>query len=782
MDQAADRVGSVADRLFVARALGALWLLGTLCVLLLSGVDLTEDRAGVAVAVAAGFIGAALLSRRYATQVPGAFDALLAAMTLTGGVASVAFPEQRWILLVSAVWPVAIAFSLLPLRRAVAQAVVVSVVGTAVAVYAVVREQVSPREATVYWLLLLATIVAIGYLLRRLRDALRRRTVVAEAVAELGHLALSATEPDELLREAIRVLVDVVDADYGTALRQLPDGRTAVAAELGPDPIAPGTVLLLASSDSYAGRVLSSGRPFLSDDLGQDTRVHAPRLLLSRGVVSGLAVPVLGATSTLGVLALHSCERRHFSSDEVAAAMALANVVATAWEQVAHHENVAHQALHDSLTGLPNRALFLDRLNQTLSRRTTSTPIKDGVAAVLMIDLDNFKGVNDTLGHHAGDVVLRSAAQRFLEAVRPEDTVARLGGDEFAVLCEAAPDEHAVARLAERVQTAIEHPIGVEGEIVTVTASVGVTITRRHPASSITADWMLRDADAALYSAKREGRGMYVVFDERLETQARRQLELDSQLVRGLDRDEFVLHYQPIRSVVDGRVLGLEALLRWQHPTYGLVMPDQFIPKAERSGLIVPLGRWVLQAACAQVAQWQREQNGSGQEPLWVAVNVSPRQLDDPDLPTDVSTALHDHGLDTGSLRLELTETYLLDDGAVGLAALTRLHDAGAVLVLDDFGTGYSALTHLTRFPINALKVDRTFVAGLGSNPRDSAVVSAITALGSELDVDVIAEGVETADQMNQLRATGCYGVQGYLLDRPSPAPSLQFRTVAAKN
>jgi EAL domain-containing protein (putative c-di-GMP-specific phosphodiesterase class I) len=275
---------------------------------------------------------------------------------------------------------------------------------------------------------------------------------------------------------------------------------------------------------------------------------------------------------------------------------------------------------------------------------------------------------------------------------------------------------------------------------------------------------------------------MYAVFDERLQSQARRQLELDSQLVRGLDRDEFVLHYQPIRSVADGRVLGLEALLRWQHPTYGLVMPDQFIPKAERSGLIVPLGRWVLQAACAQVAQWQRELYGSGQDPLWVAVNVSPRQLDDPDLPGDVSKALRDHGLDNGSLRLELTETYLLDDGETGLAALTKLHDAGAVLVLDDFGTGYSALTHLTRFPIDALKVDRTFIAGLGNNPRDSAVVSAITALGGELDVDVIAEGVETAEQMSQLRATGCSGVQGFLLDRPSPEPSLRLRSIAGRN
>jgi diguanylate cyclase (GGDEF)-like protein len=740
-------------------------------VLLLSGNDVLRSPEALAVTAAAGLIGAVLLSKRYATSVPGAFEALLAAMTFTVGAASVVFPVHGWILMTCAIWPVAIAFALLPRWRAIAQACFVLVAAAALVAFGAAAGYATPQVAVLQWVLLASTVAAMGMLLRRRRDALWRRTVVAEAVAELGHRALTATEPDELLREALRVLVDVVGADYGTALRQLPDGHTAVAAELGADPVAPGTILLLASSNSYARHVLDSGQPFVSEDLASDERVHAPQLLLVRGVVSGLAVPVLGAASTLGVLALHSCRRRRFTSEEVAAATALATVVATAWEQVAHHEVVAYQAMHDSLTALPNRALFLDRLDQTLSRRTTGSPSKAGVAAVLLIDLDDFKEVNDNLGHHAGDAVLVAAARRFLRVVRPEDTVARLGGDEFAVLCESAPDEHAAAALARRVQAAIERPISVDGDVITVTATVGIAVTRRHSTTAVTSDWLLRDADAALYSAKRQGRGLYALFDEQLQRQARRQLELDSQLRRGLERDEFVLHYQPIRSAVDGRVLGLEALLRWQHERHGLVPPDQFIPAAERTGLIVPLGRWALRAACAQIARWQHEFHDVGHPPLWVAVNVSPRQLDDRHLPDDVRSALRDFQLAAGSLRLELTETYLLDDGEAGLHALNTLHAAGAVLVLDDFGTGYSALTHLTRFPIDAVKVDRSFVAGLGINPRDSAVVSAITALGGELDVDVIAEGVETAEQMRQLRATGCYGVQGYLLDRPSAAP-----------
>ena len=279
---------------------------------------------------------------------------------------------------------------------------------------------------------------------------------------------------------------------------------------------------------------------------------------------------------------------------------------------------------------------------------------------------------------------------------------------------------------------------------------------------------LLREADTALYAAKQAGRGRGQLFDERLQQKAQIKVRLESELRRGIDLHQFVIHYQPIRSVTDQHVLGVEALLRWRHPQRGLVLPGEFIAAAEQTGLIVPLGRWVLQTACAEVARWQHQQARPVDEAVSVAVNVSPRQLDDPDLPGHVAEAVHDSGIAEGSLALELTETALLDEGPAGLAALTRLRQAGANLVLDDFGTGFSSLTHLTRLPISALKIDRSFVAGLGRSRRDAAVVSAVVALGSELGMRVIAEGVETREQLSILGQTRCYGVQGFLLDQPS--------------
>ena len=472
------------------------------------------------------------------------------------------------------------------------------------------------------------------------------------------------------------------------------------------------------------------------------------------------------------MLALHFRRRRHFSRDEVAAAASLAAVVATAWGQAAQRKTISHLALHDSLTGLPNRALFLDRLEQAVARRPTSAPARSGGIAVMLIDLDDFKAVNDSLGHYAGDQLLTAVARRFVDAVRPEDTVARLGGDEFAVLCQL-PDAFAAARLMRRVQEATHEPIVVDAGVLEVTASVGLTMRPRSPGHNTTARILLREADTALYAAKQAGRGRAQLFDERLQQKADIRVRLESELRQGIDLHQFVVHYQPIRSVTDQHVLGVEALLRWRHPRRGLLLPGEFIAAAEHTGLIVPLGRWVLQTACAEAARWQHQQARPLDQAISVSVNVSPRQLDDPDLPQHVAAAMGDSGLAEGSLALELTETALLDEEPAGLESLTRLRQAGANLVLDDFGTGYSSLTHLTRLPISALKVDQSFVAGLGRNKRDAAVVSAVVALGSELGMRVIAEGVETREQLSLLKQTGCYGVQGFLLDEPSATPSL---------
>ncbi len=608
---------------------------------------------------------------------------------------------------------------------------------------------------------------------RRLTGTWRCRVAVAEAVAELSHRALSAAQPDDLLRESLRVAVEVVGSDYGTAVRRLPDGQMRVAQELGPAPLPPGTLLPLAPDRSYVMRVVETGEPFVSADLRCDPRVAPPGPLLARGVVSGLAVPVRGAHRVLGVLALHSRHRRRFGRDDVAAASALASVVATAWEQVSQRERLGHQALHDPLTGLANRARFLDRLDHALARRQPAAhPPGAANVAVMLIDLDDFKGVNDSYGHAAGDHLLTVAARRFDALVRPEDTIARLGGDEFAVLCDQVPDESTAVGLAHRLQEACAPPIVVAESSLTVSASIGLTWSGRPASSPRGAAVLLGEADAALYRAKDQGRGRIEVFDERLQRATHHRRRLEAELQAALEREEFRLTYQPVRRCGDLRVLGVEALLRWQHPSRGLLLPDEFVPTAERTGLLVPLGEWVLRTACDQAALWQQDWERHG-DPLWLAVNVSPRQLDDPRLPETVAEALSVSGLADGSLALELTESALLAGDDDHRSALAQLRETGAQLFLDDFGTGYSSLTHLTQLPIQAVKIDKSFVAGLPRNRRSAAVVSSLIALSAQLDLEVIAEGVETAEQLRTLRLMRCPAVQGFLLDRPAPQPVL---------
>lgn len=611
---------------------------------------------------------------------------------------------------------------------------------------------------------------AVDVAAQRRPGVLRRRMVVAEAVADLSHRALSAHEPDDLLRESLQVALDVLGADYGTAVRRLPDGRLRVAKELGPEPLPPGTILSPAAHQSYIMQVIETGLPMASVDLREDPRITPPESLLSRGVVAGLAVPVRGAEAVTGVLALHFRRRHRVGRDDVAAASALASVVATGWQQAEQREQLSHQALHDPLTGLPNRALFFDRLDQALVRRPP--PGRDSEpdrVAIMLIDLDNFKSANDTFGHAAGDQLLRVVAQRLHGAVRPQDTIARLGGDEFGVLCEQIPDESTVISLAQRMGSACAQEVELAGSSVKPSASFGISwggSTRA--AGTRTAANLVAEADAALYRAKDRGQGHIQMFDDRLERSTRRRRQLASELRVGLDREEFELLYQPVRDSTDLHILGLEALVRWNHPSRGQLLPSDFITIAEQTGLIVPLGEWALRTACRQVGIWQSQQEHSA-DGLWLAVNVSPRQLDDSHLPTAVIDALRDSTLDLDSLVLELTESAVLPGDAAQRDALLRLRNVGVRLFLDDFGTGYSSLTHLTELPIQAVKIDKSFVNGLPESRRSAAVVSALITMSDELGLQVVAEGVENARQLKALQDMRCQAVQGFLLDRPGP-------------
>jgi diguanylate cyclase (GGDEF)-like protein len=415
---------------------------------------------------------------------------------------------------------------------------------------------------------------------------------------------------------------------------------------------------------------------------------------------------------------------------------------------------IVHMARNDGLTDLPNRLAFHEAMYHAAARAARGEAF-----AVLCLDLDRFKQVNDTLGHPVGDALLRAVAARLASLAREVDTVARLGGDEFAVVQANVAGPDAAAALAQRIIDDLRAPYDVLGHRIVVGASVGIALAGPEARD---ADTLIRSADLALYRAKQEGRGMYRFFEPDMDAraQARRQLELD--LRYAIERQEFELHYQPLMSVADRRIAAFEALIRWRHPTRGLVPPDEFIPLAEEIGLIVPIGAWVLQDACAEAARWPL--------PVKVAVNLSAVQFARADITRQVAAALHDSGLPASRLEVEITETALLNDSESTLKTLHALRALGVRIAMDDFGTGYSSLSYLRSFPFDKLKIDRSFVRDLNEAGESAAIVRAIASMGRSLGIATTAEGVENEQQMAQLVRDGCTELQGFFFGRPCPA------------
>jgi diguanylate cyclase (GGDEF)-like protein/PAS domain S-box-containing protein len=421
-------------------------------------------------------------------------------------------------------------------------------------------------------------------------------------------------------------------------------------------------------------------------------------------------------------------------------------------------------ALYDPLTGLPNRALFGDRLRQVLSRRG-----REAATAVYFLDLDRFKRINDSLGHGAGDAVLREVAERLASVVRPEDTVARFGGDEFTILCESVGGVLEAVAIADRLQRPLRNPLSLGGAELRLSASIGVALVEADDNGD--GQHLIEDADAAMYRAKERGGARTELFDSAMRENAVRAMRIEQELQRALEEGELRLHYQPSVDLATGQVVGAEALVRWEHPKRGLIVPDRFLGVAEETGLIVPLGTWVLGEACRQLAEWQGRPETAH---LHLSVNLSARELTHPDAVSTVLSAVRKSGIDPRALTIEVTESTAMADGDTGFRALRDLSSVGIRVAIDDFGTGYSSLEQLRRMPVDIVKVDRSFVSGMAADSTDREIVAAVVGMGRALKLCVVAEGIETPEHAEALRELGCDIGQGFLYAKALPVAELE--------
>ena len=505
----------------------------------------------------------------------------------------------------------------------------------------------------------------------------------------------------------------------------------------------------------------------LAEALAIPTLVAFTGLLMAGGgyVVWDLASAV-SRTASLVATAQPAGEMSGSRHDEIGTLMVAFNRMMGTIEQQADEinqfpkrlEQLTRQAFRDALTGLPNRALFMDRLTHGLTRARR----RHEHVAVLFLDLDRFKVINDTLGHTVGDQLLVEVSNRLGSSLRPGDTVARLGGDEFGLLLEDVADAETAELVALRIEAELARPLIFEGREVFVTSSIGIALSSERLG---TPEEVLRDADLAMYHAKAKGKARHEIFDGTMSAPALDRMDLEMDLRSAITNRDFRLHYQPILRLETGRIVEVEALIRWQHEKRGLLQPDAFIGLTEETGLIVPIGQWVLTEACRQARAWQIE--FPRMPALGMSVNLSAKQFQNPKLVEEITDALTMSGLDPACLKLEITESVVMQDVPATLAKLHELKDLGIRLAIDDFGTGYSSLGYLKRFPVDTLKIDRSFVKGLSHEGGDSAIVRAVVTVAKSLSMDVTAEGIETEQQRLELKALGCEFGQGFLFGRP---------------
>jgi diguanylate cyclase (GGDEF)-like protein len=590
----------------------------------------------------------------------------------------------------------------------------------------------------------------------------RRQAETAQALLALSGSLGDFSTSDEMAQHLAQIIPSVIDCDRAiVSLALSTSEETWAYATYGFD-FATASALRAIAPPTFSGNL---------DAWLYRHPVDAPEGCLSAALVASgsLAARSLGITLNgefFGWITVDVTAHPERLDDDVEISerlRGLAGQTAIAIHNARLLEEIRYQALHDSLTGLPNRVLILDRVEQAMARAR-----RDHVdVALFFIDLDGFKDVNDNLGHKFGDDLLRSVAARFTGTLRESDTVARLGGDEFVVLAEGMALTAGPELVAERLLEVLAEPFDLNGPTqmpVTVSASIGIAVGLRDSSEEL-----FRDADVALYQAKEAGKNRYVIFESEMYTtmHSRHELELDLQAAIGTD--QFFLCYQPIFNLADMSVIGVEALLRWNHPTKGLLQPDEFIPALEMSGLIIPVGRWVINEACRQGMVW-RDKGRLVQ----MSVNASARQLDADTLLDDVCVALAESGLPAELLIVEITETCLMRDAKGALVQLNALKALGVRIAIDDFGTGYSSLAYLQQFPVDSLKIDRSFIAGMGKSPEGDTLIHTLIQLGKALKLETLAEGIEEAEQLAQLRGENCDVGQGYFFARPVPPEEIE--------
>ncbi len=598
---------------------------------------------------------------------------------------------------------------------------------------------------------------------RHMAHALKRQVLQHGLLARFGQLALENPPLHDLMAQAVEIVRQGLDIDLCRVLEAGSDDRVLTqVAGIGWQDRWTREPFFDAVAETEDHFILGARESIVVVDFESELRIQPSAVLVDHGVRSAVEVLICGAGGSYGVIGAYSPTRGRFSDESAHFLQSVSNTLAAAIERKQGEDRMTYMAQFDALTGLPNRSMYLDRLGLTLiEAERDHLPV-----GVLFVDIDRFKNVNDTLGHAVGDLLLVEIAERLRCAVRPGDTIGRLGGDEFALALAHLARIDDATLVAQKIVSALAAPFQLGSHEVYASASIGIAL---HPLDGHDGDALLKNADTAMYRAKESGRNAYQFYLPQMNERALARMHLEAQLRGALERGEYLLHYQPKVSLQTGEISGMEALLRWQPAGRSLVGPDEFIPILEDTGLIIPVGEWVVATVCAQIRTWQAE----GITPRPVAVNLSARQFRQRNLAAVFGDILVASGIDPALLELELTESSLMSDSEGAVQALLEMKAHGIRLSVDDFGTGYSSLAYLKRFPLDALKIDRAFIRDVTTDADDATIALTIINLARSLQLKVVAEGVETQEQLEFLCEHGCDEIQGYYFSKPLPCEGI---------